>query len=281
MKKILNKKLYILTISFMLLALIISIIMHLTKYSDVEWLKYFDDLSGLRKISKFSFWWYIGTNELYGTIAYIFPIILLTASCYSFFTIYHSGYFQNIILIAGYKKSIVSEILKSWLYSLILPIISLISFFISGFIYPNKKILAYSETDGFPFQLVNKFMESINPYVFIVIYMLLLILFGIIIINIGLCFARYIKKYYLSCLASFITIIFFENFNNLLIAPLVAKITGITKMANGFSIYNIYYLDSCPSFLWMIIFTILLFCLTSIILFKIYNKKEDVVLDYE
>lgn len=281
MKKELNKRNMLVVILFLMFMIIISIIVHFNKYSETRWLTFFDNIDGLQKISKFSFWWYIGTYDIFGAIIYIYPIILILISCYSFYKVYHSGFFQNIILIVGYKKGIILEIIKSWKYSLILPLVSLISFGICSFCYPNSKILKYVETDGYPFQLVNDFMETMNPYLFMIIYLFLLILFGIIIINIGLCFVRFIKKFYLVVIISFISFIFIENVNNLLIAPIVAKITGIAKMMNGFSLYNIYYINSCPSFIWEIIFTLILFSLSTIVVFMIYSKKENVVLDYE
>lgn len=281
MKKILNKKNILVVGIFLLLMIITSIVLHFYKYSEVEWLKHFDDLSGLQKISKFSFWWYIGTYELFGAVMYIYPIILIFISCNSFFKIYRSGFFQNIIMITGYKKMIFLEILKSWSYSLILPLILIISFIICSFCYPNSNLLKYVETDGYPFQLVNDFMETMNPYLFIIIYLILLILLGIVIINIGLCCIKLWKKFYLVSIVSFITFIFIENINNLLIAPIIAKITGVEKMMNGFSLYNVYYLNSAPSFIWIIVFTIFWFILSTLFVLYTYSKKERVILDYE
>ncbi len=281
MKKIINKKnIYFLT-SILIFVIILSIVFHFYKYSETEWLKHFDNTSGLDQISNFSFWWYIGTYGLIGTLIYIYPIILVVLSCNSFYKIYRSGFFQNIISRVGYKKTIILEIIKSWIYSLILPLTSFISFIICKFCYPNSTITKYVNADGYPFQLVNDFMENMNPYLFMVIYFILLVIFGIIIINIGLCFIKLVKKFYLVVLGSFITFIFIENVNNLLLAPLVANITGIEKMMNGFSLYNIYYLNSCPSFIWEIIFSIVLLIVSSIVVVKLYSKKEQVILDYE
>ena len=281
MKKILNKKNILIVIIFLFGMLLLSMMFHFFKYSETEWLKHFDNLDGLQKINKFSFWWYISTYELFGAIIFIYPILLILISCYSFFEIYRSGFFQNIILISGYKKTFVFELLKAWKCSLILPLISIISFILSSLFYPNSKILSYVETDGYPFQLVNDFMEVMNPYLFMILYFILLILFGLTVINIGFCFVKIFKKFYLVVISSFVCFVFLENINNLLIAPIVAKLTNIPKMMNGFSLYNLYYLNSSPSFWWEFIFAMLLFSVSTFVVLLIYSKREKVILDYE
>lgn len=281
MKKQINKRVLLFTCLFILLIAIYSMYVHFTKYSPTEWLKYFEDTSDLSMISHFSFWWYIKTYETFAGFMYIAPILLIVAGCYSFFQTYRSGFLQNIIQRIGYKKAVSTEIFKCWLSSLILPIVSIVIFVISYFLYPNSKILPYEATSGYPFQLVPDSMVNMNPYLFIIVYTFILFLFSIIIINIGIIMTRYLKKFYLVIVGAFMGLIFIENINNFLVAPIVANVTNITKMLNGFSIYNLYYLDSIPSLLWEVIFSIVMTIITTLVVYFIYKKEEKVNLSYE
>lgn len=281
MKKMLNKKNIILLTSLLLFFIILAIIMHFNKYSESEWLKHFDDTSGLQKISNFSFWWYIGTYSVFGAVIYIYPIILVSIACINFFTVYRSGFFQNVVMRVGYKKTMTIEVIKSWIYALILPLVSSLSYIICRFCYSNSIITKYIDAEGYPFQLVNDFMENMNPYLFMIIYFLLITIFGIIIINIGLCLTRVVKKFYLVVLGAFITFIFIENINNLLIAPIVSNILGWKEMMNGFSLYNIYYLNSCPNFIWEILFSLFWLFISTLFVYILYSKRESVILEYE
>lgn len=281
MKKNQNKKGIVILFTFLISMVLLSVFMHFMKYSEQEWLKYFDNIDGLKKISNFSFWWYISTSELYGAIMYVFPILLIIISSYNIFNILHSGFLRNITLIIGYKKAILIEIIKSWKCAFILPIVSFFTFIISSICYHNNKILPYIETDGYPFQLVNDFMETMNPYVFMLIYFIILILFGVFIINIGLCVSRYLKKFYLVPIGSFIIFILIENVNNLLIAPLISHLTGIEKMMNAFSLYNLYYFSSLPSLVWEFVYALILVFLSTGIVYYVYSQKENMVMEYD
>lgn len=281
MTKIIQKKNFVIAIIILILIVLASVCLHFQKYNTVEWLKHFDCLEGLNKISYFSFWWYLCVYDLLGGFIYIFPILLIALSCYSFSNIYHTGFIQNIILRVGYKKTMLFEILKSWIYALILPIVSLITFIISRFCYSNSTILNYVETDGYPFQLVSDFMSKDNPYLFMIIYFVILFLFGIIIINFGLICTRYLKRFSLISISSFLLFIFIENINNLLIAPLIADLSGIEEMMNGLSIYNLYYLNSIPSLIWEVTFAITFVIITTLFVFLSYRSEEKVVLEYD
>lgn len=124
-------------------------------------------------------------------------------------------------------------------------------------------------------------METMNPYVFMLIYFIILILFGVFIINIGLCVSRYLKKFYLVPIGSFIIFILIENVNNLLIAPLISHLTGIEKMMNAFSLYNLYYFSSLPSLVWEFVYALILVFLSTGIVYYVYSQKENVVMEYD
>lgn len=245
------------------------------------WLKISGNTSALDVISNFSFWWYTLTGDIFGTVVYIFPVILVSIAISSFYKIYHTGYFKYIIQRKEYKKVIKIEVLKSWVYALILPLASIISLIISKILYSNNIIAKYSEVQGYRFQLVNTQMENMNPYLFIFLHTILIIIFSLIIINIAIICTRYLKNIYLITIASYMSLIFLENFNNLILAPIVASIFNSEKMYNGFSIYNLYYLDSVPSMAWELFFGFSTLLITTFAIYITYRKKESVCLKYE
>lgn len=275
----LKKNLFIILIIIILLFYVIF--SSYIKYNPDRWLHLYGNTDAIDKISNFSFWWYSLTGQMFGSFVYIFPILLSTIAVSSFFKVYHTGYFQNIIQRIGYKKTIKYEIIKCWIYSLILPIISLITLGVSKVLYKNSIISKYNEVEGYPFQLVNSQMENMNPYLFIFYHMIITVLFSLIIINIAIIFTRYLKKSYLVTIASYVTIIALENFNNLILAPIVARLSGIDKMFNGFSLYNLYYLDAIPSLQWEFLFAIILLIVSLIIIYIVYRKRESVCINYE
>lgn len=280
------KKKYISKNNIIILILIFSILFYSIffnyyKYSPTEWLKHFKNLDELNKVSCYSFWWFILTSDIFGLFIYIFPIILVMISCTSFFDIYHTGFFSNIIQRIGYKKMLIYEIIKTWKYALILPIISITTLFISKILYSNNIISKYTETNGYPIQLVNKQMENINSIVFIILHIIIITIFSLIIINTSIIVSRFVKKFYLVNIISFVIVILYENLCNLLIAPLVSKISGVEEMYNGFSLYNLYYLDSIPSLLWEFIYGFVLLIISILGIYIVFRRKERVYLEYE
>lgn len=281
MTKNIDFKKNLIIILFIFAILFYTIYSNYIRYTPTRWLELYGSTTDIDKISNFSFWWYTLTGDIIGSLVYIFPIILVSISVSSFFKIYHTGYFQYIIQRKSYKKIVRCEFLKAWLYSLVLPLISLVTLLISKILYTNSVISKYNDVQGYAFQLVNKQMEMMNPYLFIFLHIVLIIIFSIIIINIAIICVRYLKNQYLVTIASYITIMFLENFNNLILAPIIAGISGNEKMYNGFSLYNLYYLDAIPSLLWEFIFAFTVLSITMFIVYKTYRKKESVCLEYE
>ena len=258
-----------------------SIFYNYFKYSHENWLKHFSNTSALDVVSNYSFWWFILTGDIVNGVIYMLPVILTTIACYSLFKIYHTGFFHNIVQRIGYKRTFLIEITKCWMYSMLLPVLSMFTLIVSKILYKNNVIALYKNVEGYPIQLVNSQMEQMNPYLFIILHIFLCILLSISIINIGIIFTKYLKKFYLVPILTFIVVILIENLNNLLFAPIIANITGITEMYNGFSLYNLYYLDAIPSMWWEFVFALSLFIITTTSAYLTYKNKESVCLEYE
>lgn len=282
MKKIINKRIIIAITIVILFVIAYHIYSHFDRYSSEKWLMFAKDTTDLDKISYFSFWWYIRTYEIASILAFVMPVLLVIAGVRSFFQLYRSGYLLNLCQRVNYTKIVKVELMKSWLSAgLILPFVSTFTLLISYICFQNPIILSRSETNCLPFLSVPDIMVQMNPYIFILIYTFLLFLFSIFIINIGIILTRYLKNMYLVMISSFITFIFVELLGQMIIGPLVSNITGIVKMANGFSIYNLYYLDAIPSLWWEIVFAILLVVVSTLIIYIVYKDKEKVLSNYE
>ena len=259
----------------LILSLIISIILFYN--NTMVYLK--NDSLVYSKVSFFSFWWYLIRFDIFAYVFYLSPIFIPILTIYGFYEIYHSGYLTNIIQRNKYDKVIKKNIIRCWLKNLIIPFILLIFFVICIFIFPNSNIKP--TTFGETFVIGHKYMGIINPYLFVFLHLLLLFFYGIFITNIGLILNKYIKKFSLLVIAVFIISMIIENVGNFILGPIIKTITGITTMANGFSILNVFYLDGIPSLWWEFIWIIFLNTVTIIFLFKIYSNKEKVLNTYD
>lgn len=279
MKRI-DKKTTLISIILILLPIFFSLIYFIINYLLNKNSFLFNNTEELSLISHYSFWWYLIRYDIFSYFAYLLPIIITILSCSRFFKLYHSGIIINLLQKVSYKKIIKNEILLAWLKNLILPIIFIIIFAISYIIFPNGAI--NEKNIGrflYPFQIGHEYMRLIPPYLFVLLYLLIVFLYGIFITNLGIILSRFIKKMSLLVISNFIIVIILENIFNFILAPLVKVITKIDRMANGFSILNIYYLDGIPSLLWEFTWVIFLICITTTIIYKLYKNKEEVLMN--
>ena len=54
----------------------------------------------------------------------------------------------------------------------------------------------------------------------------------------------------MTCLLTLIIVIFLEIIGIFIVGPILAKITGITRVMNVFSVYNLFVLDAIPNLMW-------------------------------
>lgn len=270
-----DKKSTVIISLILVLSLIISIIIFYN--NNMSYLKANPEVYS--KVSFFSFWWFLVRFDIFAYVFYLSPIFIPILTCYGFYEIYHSGYLTNIIQRDKYDSVIKKNIIKCWLKNLIIPLILLVFFIVCIFIFPNGNIKP--ATFGEMFVIGHKYMGIINPYLFVILHMILLFFYGTFITNIGLILNKYIKKFSLLVIAVFIISMIIENVGNFILGPIAKAITGINTMANGFSILNMLYLDGIPSLWWEFVWIIFLNVITIIFLFKIYSNKEKVLNNYD
>ena len=148
-------------------------------------------------------------------------------------------------------------------------------------LFPNTHVFDLTGRLAYIYQIGHPYMNIINPFLFVFLYLAIVFLFGIIITNLGIILTRFIKKFNLLVIGNFILVIIIESIGNFIVGPIVKSLTGYDRMANGFSLYNIYYLDAIPSLWWEFLFSIITIIITSIIIYLIYKDKEKVLNSYE
>lgn len=274
-------KILILSTILLIIPIIISLTLFLYNNSLEKIITIFGSKEEYDLISCFSLWWYLFRYDLFSYIAYLLPIIITIMSCYSFFHLYRSGTIFNIIQREKYSKLMIKEILLSWSKNIILPIIMLLFFIISIILFPNTHVFDLTGRLAYIYQIGHPYMNIINPFLFVFLYLAIVFLFGIIITNLGIILTRFIKKFNLLVIGNFILVIIIESIGNFIVGPIVKSLTGYDRMANGFSLYNIYYLDAIPSLWWEFLFSIITIIITSIIIYLIYKDKEKVLNSYE
>lgn len=269
-----DKKPTIFITVIMIVTIITSIILFYVNFS-----QYFGIDSEFERITFFSFWWFLMCNDLFAFLFYISPLFIPIITCYAFFKIYHSGYLTNLIQRDNFNNIIKKQILYSWLKNLIIPTISLIFFIISMLLFPNGNFI-YSSV-SYQFTGGHAYMEILNPLLFVLLHLILTFLYGIFITNISLILTRFIKKFSLLTIATFVITMIIESIGNFILGPTAKMITGYDRMANGFSILNIFYLNGIPNLWWEFIWIIILNLITTFIIYKIYSNKESILNNYE
>ena len=237
----------------------------------------------LSLISCFSFWWFLIRFDIYSYYAYLLPLIITYLGCYSFFQVYHSGFVTYCSQRTNYTKFMKGMVLKSWKKSLLLPILFGIFFLISYLIFPNCNVINSNNFDHllYPFQTGHQYMTILNPYLFVILYLIMIFLYGIFIINLGMIICKFVKKFSLFVIANYVAFMALENIFNFFVAPVFKMLTNNEKMLNGFSILNLYYLDGIPSLVWEFCWGTFLIIITTFIISKLYCNRENVLNDYE
>ncbi|MDD2203616.1 MAG: hypothetical protein PHD78_04510 [Bacilli bacterium] len=274
MKDILNKKLNVMLFLLFFIFFVLSLFGFFDAVNPNNWIESARYI--LDDVSKYSFWTYINSFSIYAYVIYLAPFVIAFVGVNAFHKMLHSGFLFNLLQRTYYKTVFIREIAKCWLTALILPIMSVIIFIFGAILYKNSAIIPLDSNNGTLILTVKEYMTIINPDLFIFLHFILLVLFGIIVINIAIIFTRYIKNIYLVSLISFLFLIFYEVVSNTLIGPFLANLVGIKRLANGLSIYNLFWLDAIPSMLWEFIFAIIMILITLFIIYIIYLRgKRD------
>ncbi len=273
-----NKTVTIISIFLLLLPFTISLMYFITNYLLNKNSFLYNNTEELSLISHYSFWWYLVRYDILSFLAYLLPLVITMLCCSRFFKVYHSKMLNSLSQENSYKEVMQKEIKLAWLKNLILPMILAIFFVISYLIFPNG-IINKTNIGRFlyPFQIGHEYMNKIYPSLFVVLYLLIVFLYGVFITNLGIILSKFIKKLPILIIGNYIVVIILDNIFNFALAPIVKSLTKIDRMANGFSILNIYYLDGVPSLWWEFVWIIFLICITIVIIYKLYKNNDKII----
>lgn len=182
--------------------------------------------------------------------------------------------FLNYLNRESYLKFIISIIKEA--YKSVFPILfSLIVFII--YLRLNTNVFINAE-------VINSIIWSknlvINNVTFIVIYLIKVLIYLAIYVNISLLIVRKNHNYLIAIISSLLTIIGMQLFLEIFIQKLLFKITNISFLGT-FNILNIFSFNEDFGLIGTFLFPVLFYLLSWILLILFYKDKEKLIVDCE
>lgn len=229
-------------------------------------------------ITSFSFWKYMRVYGVGTLIMFFSPIIINSVGLNLLYEKINSNFLKFELLRVNYNKKMLKElVLCYWKGMSIFIILSIVIFIIGMLIFSNDLGDIYYST-----YLTSFHTEAINnPYLYLILYHILIGLFCMFIINIGLICMYYIRNFYLIIIASFITI----NSINFVIGNLINTLASIIGnetfiwYAFNCNVYGGYMIQGTMS--QGFIDTFILYIVSLIIVIYLYKDKEKVVMNFD
>ncbi len=228
-------------------------------------------------ITSFSFWNYIrvfGTGEL---IMFIAPLCIVYLGIESFHEKITSSFMKFELTRMEYKKKMLKELLMAYIKGFIIFVLISVIFLIVGvFLFPSDMVVqSYDYLNFFPIEGFN------NPWLYVFKYHLLIVLFSMLLVNIGIIITYFIRDIILITIASFIGF----NAINFVIGNIIvfsAQLIGnehYLDYAYNFNVYEGYVVQGTIG---QAFFDIgILYIVTTIILIFLYKNKEKVVMHFD
>lgn len=234
---------------------------------------FFSSFYPVKEVNAFSFWWYILNYNIGQILVYISPLVITFVGLLSFHRKLSSGFYKNVLLRVEYKKFINFEFKRCYLKGAsIFPIISILVLLIGLFLLTDK-IMITNTSNPILYVPAEMIGHELNYIIFSII---LLFLYGILMINIGLVCSRYISKFYLVLLITFVAVngINFCVGNVLVIFANIINNEMFYNIAVNVNIYNGYF----PNGLIISYITIIICLLISFItLYIVYKDKKGLM----
>lgn len=211
-------------------------------------------------------------------IQYIFPLLLVVCGTYLFHQKFHSGFFKNEIIRGNYSKFKVKELFSSWKSAFLIPIIIFMSFIFALFVCDfnfNAVTNIYDISDNAQIISTNQLVKDL------VLRTFNLSIVSIFCINIGIIFSKKNKSFILTAILSYLFIVVYQLLCELIIGPILSKIFNLSFFANGLTLFNFWYYDYGVNWLNMFVYALILVFISTLVIFKIYRNKEDVIIDAE
>ena len=226
----------------------------------------------------FAFWYNIIFLRLGQSAIILSPILIVYSGLWEFSQKLKGSNLQNHLLRENYNKFFIKNLLQSYGKACLPFLIISIFLLIVGFcLLPttiNNDVITYSE--------VKFYMHGLNnPYLCLILNHLLWILFGSVIINIGLIIFYFVKRFSLTMAFSLITS-HFINFGVGLTLLSIARLIGSQEFYEYASLYNFFEGFMIQSnYLNAFLHTLPYFVVSLFIVIKLYSKKEKVVMNFD
>lgn len=215
------------------------------------------------KLDGFSFWNYVMQEKSMYLLQFVLPVIVSIITLHPFSNKISGSYLKNYLLRDRYDKFLKREIINIYLSSCLpLLIISSITFIIGCFIYgPTYSNFYY------------KFV--MNPFLYVFITIIAYIPFTCIMANLSLILYRYLKKISITIVSSFVLF----NLLNIVIFTIYDIILNVFNLKSDYTIYyaysgGIYLMDN-------FIILIIVFIISSLVVYFAYKNKEKAVIEFE
>ncbi len=273
-----NLKVYLKSREFIVCSLLMLILMMIGIFD------YFSYASGGRVslfpewVNRFSFWrhtMYYGTGSI---LMFLSPFIINILALTHFYNKIKGSYLKDVLLRQSYKKVITKNIVFAYIKSY-LPflIMSVLIFFLGSILYTST----LSNTEWSDSYTLFRYVGDFSPYVYIFLCHIALLLYDIMIVNIGLILLRKTRKLTVTLLLSFVVI----NALNFLIGNMdkfIEMCIGKNFLTEHLSVFNIYegYMVQSSVMNAIINMGILAF-ITGLLVWKLYKNKESLVRDFE
>ncbi len=210
----------------------------------------------------------------------ISPLLVSMAAVYHFHSILKSGSIKNVLLRIKYKKFMKENVLKSWKYSLIIPIFLMMIFLISYTISGHFNFFKTLKDWGRSPYINLKHLE--NTCTFIFVYISNFILHSIFSINLFYIVSKKSKNFILSIISFFITYIGIFIIQEVFIGTIL--LGKLLKLENGTAHFNfstIWLYERVDNLFVSLLVTLAMVTISTLVLIKVYKNKEEVLLNNE
>lgn len=282
---------------FLILGLLLLIAFYIAIKYGVEYLKLLSDYRNAKELypDNINLNWDMKMSDafsIYTDSILTFPLrlllplsslIIILASTYGIYNYFNSGMWKNILIRTNYKKEMRKQITKTYLYSLVLPIFIILFLIILTITTRNIDVISTLKNNPDSIGIGTEHFHNWSTFfIFLFVYILDLVFWGIFYVNIFLIFLRKNMPYLVLVLVSFLTIlgigVIAETFVG---AIFYYKLGYSVKIIYSLSIFNSLTLNQIYNMWYYLLYGFLYFYISTIFVYFIYRNKKRIVMRNE
>ncbi len=211
---------------------------------------------------------------------FVFPFILMFVGSYNFYQKYKSGYFKYEQMREKYSKCISNAIFSSWKNCMIIPIYLIITFIVCYIISGHFDIGRTIEYYNYSF-INRNLINNLPLYLFI--YIINLTLLGLFCINISVSYIKKCDNFLVLLILSYLTYIIVWIITEVVIGNVILLV--FPNLPQNFTmslaLSNFWVYEDIISLPFMILFAMILFLISLIVVILVYRNKEGVNIEME